>query len=64
MHGDVVAVVEGGKVPFILRPVGRRSNHDNCFEFVSPAYVHGYMDGEAAVGGVKGTLHLREILLV
>ncbi|KAN0115292.1 Heterokaryon incompatibility protein (HET) domain containing protein [Hyaloscypha variabilis] len=64
MDGDVVAVVEGGKVPFILRPVGRRSNRENCFEFVSPAYVHGYMDGEAAVGGVKGTLHLREILLV
>jgi hypothetical protein len=64
MDGDVVAVVEGGKVPFILRPVGRRSDREDCFEFVSPAYVHGYMDGEAAVGGVKGTLHLREILLV
>jgi Heterokaryon incompatibility protein (HET) len=64
MDGDVVAVVEGGKVPFILRPVGHRTARENCFEFVSPAYVHGYMDREAAAEGVKGTLHLREILLV
>jgi hypothetical protein len=50
MHGDVVAVVEGGKVPFILRPVGRRSNHDNCFKFVSPAYVHYSGSGSASRG--------------
>ena len=64
MDGDVVAVVEGGKVPFILRPVGGRSYHENRFEFVSPAYVHGYMNGEAAAAGAKRILRLREVWLV
>ena len=62
--GDVVAVVEGGKVPFILRPVDGKSGRENCFQFVSPAYVHGYMDGKAAARGVEGNLDLREFLLV
>jgi hypothetical protein len=38
--GDVVCVLKGGDVPFILRP-----RLDEYFEKVGEAYVHGIMDG-------------------
>ncbi|EPE33782.1 hypothetical protein GLAREA_06795 [Glarea lozoyensis ATCC 20868] len=41
--GDRIALLEGGRVPFILRPTG----NENQFEMVGDAYVHGIMDGEA-----------------
>ncbi|KAJ4991777.1 ankyrin and HET domain-containing protein [Stagonosporopsis vannaccii] len=49
--GDVVAVLTGGRVPFILRP------HDGFFEMLGDAYIHGIMDGEAL-----GTLYDLEYL--
>jgi hypothetical protein len=39
--GDVVCVLFGGKVPFCLRPMGRR------YLLVGECYVHGLMKGEA-----------------
>ena len=39
--GDVVSVLYGGKVPYILRP------KDGHYLLVGDAYVHGIMDGEA-----------------
>ncbi|RBR24530.1 uncharacterized protein FIESC28_02726 [Fusarium coffeatum] len=39
---DVVCVVAGGQVPYVLRPVGR-----NTFYFVGECYVAGYMFGKA-----------------
>lgn len=39
--GDVVVVLFGGWVPFVLRPVG-----EDVFELVGACYVHGIMDGE------------------
>ncbi|KAF7509917.1 hypothetical protein GJ744_007231 [Endocarpon pusillum] len=43
--GDVICVLYGGKVPFVLRP------RDGGYEFVGDAYVYGMMDGEALVVG-------------
>lgn len=40
-EGDVIAVLFGGKVPYLLRPVGA------SFNFLGECYVPGLMDGEA-----------------
>lgn len=42
--GDVVCVLDGGRVPFILRPIARR---EMVFRLVGEAYIHGLMQGEA-----------------
>lgn len=43
--GDRIALLEGGRMPYILRPkVGREENE---WEIIGDAYVHGIMDGEA-----------------
>jgi hypothetical protein len=47
-QGDVVAVLSGGKVPFVLRPVQREAFQETQYRFIGGAYVHGCMDGEAA----------------
>jgi hypothetical protein len=39
--GDCIAVLAGGRVPFVLRPIG------DHYRFVGPCYVHGIMHGEA-----------------
>ena len=44
MPGGVVAILTGGRVPIILRP------HNDYFEVVGDAYVHGIMDSEAMEG--------------
>lgn len=55
--GDVIALLEGGRVPYILRP--RSDIHAGVYELVGDAYVHGVMDGE----GWNQDL-LQEIVLV
>lgn len=40
-QGDVVAVLYGGKVPFVLRPEGGR------WKLLGECYMHGMMSGEA-----------------
>ena len=40
LPGDVVAVLYGGYVPFVLRPCGEE------YELVGECYVHGIMNGE------------------
>jgi hypothetical protein len=40
--GDVIVLLEGGIVPFILRP-----REDSRWELIGEAYVHGIMRGEA-----------------
>lgn len=42
--GDLVVIVLGAKVPFVVR---KRSNGDG-YTVLGEAYVYGYMDGEAA----------------
>jgi hypothetical protein len=42
--GDIIALLEGGPVPYILRPmIGKEAG---CYELIGDAYVHGLMDGE------------------
>jgi hypothetical protein len=41
--GDRIALLEGGKVPYILRP---KPGEENEWEIIGDAYVHGIMDGE------------------
>jgi len=45
MSGDTVAILFGGNVPYILRPLT-----NNQWHFVGECYVDGYMDGEAMKG--------------
>ncbi|TLD25003.1 hypothetical protein PspLS_05907 [Pyricularia sp. CBS 133598] len=49
-EGDLVAVLDGAKVPVVLRPTGDSMDGVECFGFVSPAYVHGSMDGKEVDG--------------
>jgi hypothetical protein len=42
--GDRIALLEGGNVPYILRPkIGKETE----YELIGDAYVHGIMDGQA-----------------
>lgn len=46
-EGDVVAVLRGGKVPFLLRRVSAMGNDpEGGWVLVGECYVHGLMDGE------------------
>ena len=40
--GDVIMLLKGGKVPFVLRP----GNEHGSFHLLGEAYVHGIMQGE------------------
>jgi hypothetical protein len=51
--GDSIALIRGGKVPFVLRP------HGVNWMLIGEAYVHGIMEGEAWEGH-----KCREICLV
>ncbi|KAH8673419.1 hypothetical protein BX600DRAFT_536017 [Xylariales sp. PMI_506] len=72
-EGDIVVVMDGGKVPVILRKAegvstdsGDQSaaNLMSVYRFVCVAYVHGFMDGEAELGMENGTLLREEFTLV
>jgi len=43
--GDVVIIAAGGKIPFLLRPVG--SPEARRYQLLGETYVHGIMHGEA-----------------
>ncbi|KAG4429435.1 hypothetical protein IFR05_015087 [Cadophora sp. M221] len=52
--GDIIVVLDGAKVPLVLRPVPRNDSPDaSVFSVVGGAYVHGLMDGEAITGGFE-----------
>ncbi|KAF4499623.1 Heterokaryon incompatibility 6, OR allele [Fusarium agapanthi] len=64
-EGDVVAVLDGGKVPLALRKIESRDGvKGDLYMVVGSTYVHGFMDGEAEVGVTEGWLEKREILIV
>lgn len=48
LAGDVIASVEGAKVPLVLREKGEFRGK-KTYELVGSAYVHGFMDGEAFI---------------
>lgn len=62
-QGDVVAVLDGGRLPMVLRKV-EHEGLENTFNAVCSAYVHGFMDGEADTGVNEGWLKKQDILLV
>ncbi|KAM0413016.1 hypothetical protein ACHAPD_008084 [Fusarium lateritium] len=65
-EGDVVAVLDGGKVPMVLRraeEVSDENSSGDTYRVVCPAYVHGFMDGKAEIGVAKGWLKKQDILL-
>ncbi|PMD41991.1 HET-domain-containing protein [Hyaloscypha variabilis F] len=48
-EGDVVCVIRGVHIPFVVRPVGQKDSKetDANYHLVGECYVHGIMDGEA-----------------
>ncbi len=60
-EGDIIAVLYGGRTPFILRPI---LGNDDEYLLVGPAYVHGFMDGEAFKFHDAGLLEARGFILV
>jgi hypothetical protein len=58
--GDIVCILSGGEVPFILRETAKREDR-GVFQFLSECYVHGVMDGEAVDDPNKSPLE--EILI-
>lgn len=52
LPGDIVAIIYGSRMPFVLRQSGE------YYRMLGDSYVHGIMDGEAVpVGEASGTLH-------
>ncbi|CAK7205144.1 hypothetical protein SEUCBS139899_007909 [Sporothrix eucalyptigena] len=69
--GDLVAVLDGSKVPMILRgqdltvvTKDGKKGDTAYFKYVCPAYVHGYMDGEAVTQAADGQLVEQDFVLV
>lgn len=58
--GDKLAVLDGGKVPVVLRVVG---GAESRFNFITTAYVHGFIDGQAYDMMDEGKLMKKDILL-
>lgn len=55
-NGDIIVILHGGNVPFLLRPVssevegGNSSKEVKRFEFVGECFVSGVMHGEYLKG--------------
>jgi hypothetical protein len=50
-EGDVVSVLRGGNVPFLLRSIG-----NGFYKLIGESYVHGIMDGSFVRGARKGDI--------
>ncbi|OBU01409.1 hypothetical protein VE01_00404 [Pseudogymnoascus verrucosus] len=61
-EGDVIVVVDGGKVPLLLRKV--EDGEGGGYTVVNAAYVHGFMDGEARTWVEEGKLTEQDFLVV
>jgi hypothetical protein len=44
--GDIICVLYGGEVPYVLRP-----RKDGCYSVIGECYIHGIMHGEALSDG-------------
>jgi hypothetical protein len=65
--GDVIAVIDGGKVPVVLRAAAESKDGDAeeaQYHLVCVAYLHGYMDGEAMGEMEAGRLRKERVWLV
>ena len=46
---DMIIIIEGGKMSFVLRLISRYGSYGNRFEFISASYIHRYIDGDLPV---------------
>lgn len=53
--GDVVVVILGSKMPFIVRQLGE------IYRLISSCYVPGFMNGEAVEKAMKGEIRVEEL---
>ncbi|OBT67383.1 hypothetical protein VE03_03077 [Pseudogymnoascus sp. 23342-1-I1] len=60
-EGDIIVVVDGGKVPLLLREVDGAKGE---YIIVNAVYVHGFMDGEARKWVDEGKLSEQDFLVV
>ena len=51
---DTLCLLVGGTVPFILRRVSEEGTEQKEYKLIGPAYLHGYMSGQAIVEIFKG----------
>jgi hypothetical protein len=79
-EGDYICIIDGASAPLVLRPHDKfdesannrmakaqkklSADDKNFFTFVSPAYVHGAMDGEAMILAQEGRIQKQPILLI
>ncbi|KAI0445239.1 heterokaryon incompatibility protein-domain-containing protein [Xylaria telfairii] len=59
--GDVLAILDGGKVPCLLRQF--QEGDESRYRVVHSVYIHGYMDGQVAGEIEQGRLQRKQILL-
>ena len=56
-EGDMICLIMGAEVPFILRPLLEDDrglmNEGECYALVGECYVHGMMDGEGLRQGLE-----------
>ena len=71
LAGDVVTILLGGKVPYILRPKNptttttkSRTLETNTYQFLGDSYVVGVMDGEVIDSLDKGEAALEQFVLI
>lgn len=67
--GDIIGILAGGKMPFILRPspasrAAEGSQAESMYCLIGDAYIHGLMDGEAVDTATNGNQQMRMIHLV
>jgi hypothetical protein len=65
-QGDVIAVLDGAKIPMVLRRAETNHKHQDMgevYQFVCSTYVHGFMDGEAERGVSEGWLEKKDFLI-
>jgi len=71
--GDLVAVLAGGQVPYIIRPVPHLSDMiratmgptlETCYTILGDSYVHGIMDGEVFDLMGEDEREMKEIILL
>jgi hypothetical protein len=64
MEDDIVALLAGAKVPFVLRPVGLDRNGNGIYRVVGEAYVYGCMNGEGRKDQFDNDIPLVDVSLV
>ncbi|KAI1472364.1 HET-domain-containing protein [Daldinia caldariorum] len=66
LEGDEIWILNGGRVPLILRPIGSQSEKVSGanYTLVGDSYVHGIMDGEFVEASMKRGRTPRPVVLV